>query len=860
MIAATLTKIGRRTLAGLALASLMAGGPALAKDWKTVRVGTDATYPPFESVNPKGEIIGWEIDYATELCTRMKVTCTFQNQDWDGIIPSLIASKFDVIISSMNITPPRTKLVDFSNVDYATPPVFIGLASNTSNDVSPAALKGKTIGTQSSTTFANYLAAYYKDSEIKLYPGGDEPQLDLKAGRIDYTVTDSIVGGTFVDKVGAGCCRIVAEIKRIPEIFGPGVGAAFRKEDSDLRDMFNKAIAEMDADGSYKALEAKYFKIDSRGKSARLPRRRLGRRRVLAVLEHMAGVEGDAGVHVDHLRLLGGIGLQRQTHAVERILLVLEHADRYPGDADFIAHVTSPPFLIELTREMGAGLSSRGASAIPSSRTIEGNAKMPDTAIHAISENSQAGLLADLRAVVGDRGLLTDPADTAPYAEDWRRLYQGRTPAVVRPADTAELARVVALCAARGVPLVPQGGNTSMVGGATPAADGSEIVLSLARLNRVRDLDPVDMTLTIEAGVTLKAAQDAAAAAGALLPLSIASEGTAQIGGILATNAGGNNTVRYGNARDMVLGLEVVLADGQIWNGLRRLRKDNTGYCLRQLFVGAEGTLGIITAAVLKLVPRPVETEVALAAVASPEAALDLFSRFQRNDPAAIQAFEYMSGAGMELVLAHIPGAAMPVQTPAAHYALVELATPRSGARLREAMEEVLAAAMEEGGVLDAVIAESEAQRAGLWKLREEHSEAQKRAGASVKNDVSVPVSKVPELLARASAACVALMPGIRVVAFGHMGDGNIHFNLEQPLDMDAAAFLARDHEIMDAVGEVVRALDGSFSAEHGVGKLKPYMMPDWRGGAELDIMQRIKAALDPAGMLNPGKVLPARL
>ncbi len=266
MIAATLTKIGRRTLAGLALASLMAGGPALAKDWKTVRVGTDATYPPFESVNPKGEIIGWEIDYATELCKRMKVTCTFQNQDWDGIIPSLIASKFDVIISSMNITPPRTKLVDFSNVYYATPPVFIGLASNTSNDVSPAALKGKTIGTQSSTTFANYLAAYYKDSEIKLYPGGDEPQLDLKAGRIDYTVTDSIVGGTFVDKVGAGCCRIVAEIKRIPEIFGPGVGAAFRKEDSDLRDMFNKAIAEMDADGSYKALEAKYFKIDIRGK------------------------------------------------------------------------------------------------------------------------------------------------------------------------------------------------------------------------------------------------------------------------------------------------------------------------------------------------------------------------------------------------------------------------------------------------------------------------------------------------------------------------------------------------------------------------------------------------------------------
>jgi FAD/FMN-containing dehydrogenase len=481
---------------------------------------------------------------------------------------------------------------------------------------------------------------------------------------------------------------------------------------------------------------------------------------------------------------------------------------------------------------------------------------IPAAPHHAAS----TAFIAALRDLVGERGLLTEPSDTAPYAEDWRRLYQGRTPAVVRPASTAELASVVRLCAARGVPMVPQGGNTSMVGGATPAADGSEIVLSLARLNRVREIDPIDMTMTIEAGVTLKAAQEAAADSGALLPLSISAEGTAQIGGVLATNAGGNNTVRYGNARDLVLGLEVVLPDGQIWNGLRRLRKDNTGYCLRQLFVGAEGTLGIITAAVLKLAPRPVETEVALAAVASPEAALHLFGRFQRTDPAAVQAFEYMSGAGMGLVLAHIPGAAMPVPTPAAHYALVELATPRRGARLREAMEEVLAAAMEEGGVLDAVIAESEAQRGALWKLREEHAEAQKREGASVKNDVSVPVSRVPELIARATAACEALLPGIRAVPFGHMGDGNIHFNLEQPVGMDPAAFLARDHEIMDAVGEVVRALDGSFSAEHGVGKLKPYMMPDWRGGAELDAMRRIKAALDPAGLMNPGKVLPATI
>jgi FAD/FMN-containing dehydrogenase len=480
---------------------------------------------------------------------------------------------------------------------------------------------------------------------------------------------------------------------------------------------------------------------------------------------------------------------------------------------------------------------------------------MPDTAPPA--HHAGLPLLRRLSEIVGERGLLTEPADTAPYATDWRRLYHGRTAAVVRPAGTAELAAVVRLCAAEGVRMVPQGGNTSMVGGAVPAEDGSELVLSLSRMNRVRDVDPVDLTMTVEAGVTLKAAQAAAAEAGCLLPLSIGSEGTAQIGGVLATNAGGNNTVRYGNARDLVLGLEVVLPDGQVWDGLRRLRKDNTGYCLRQLFVGSEGTLGIITAAVLKLAPRLRETEVALCAVASPRAALELFTRFQSYDPGAIQAFEYMSGQGMAFVLAHIPGAVLPLAAPAAHYVLVDLGTARPNAGLRAGMEQVLEAALADGVVVDAAIAESEAQRAAIWRLREEHSEAQKRAGASVKNDVSVPVSRVPDLIERADAACRALIPGVRMVPFGHMGDGNIHLNLEQPEDMEAADFLALDHAIMDTVGEIVRDLGGSFSAEHGVGKLKPYMMPSWRGGAELDTMRRIKRALDPHGLMNPGKVLP---
>jgi len=300
-----------------------------------------------------------------------------------------------------------------------------------------------------------------------------------------------------------------------------------------------------------------------------------------------------------------------------------------------------------------------------------------------------------------------------------------------------------------------------------------------------------------------------------------------------------------------------VLADGSVWNGLRRLRKDNTGYCLRQLFVGSEGTIGIITAAVLKLVPQPREVCVALCAVPSAEAALSLFARFQSHDPAAVSAFELMSGLGVQFVLRHIESAVLPLTTQAPFYVLVELATPRPDAGLRTALESVLESALAEDLVSDATIAESVAQRSAIWRLREEHSEAQKREGASVKNDVSVPVSKVAAFIRRASDACEALMPGIRAVPFGHVGDGNIHFNLQQPVDADPAWFLAQDHAIMDAVNDVVRKFEGSFSAEHGIGRLKPYMMTAWRGGAELRLMQQIKAALDPAGIMNPGKLLP---
>jgi FAD/FMN-containing dehydrogenase len=464
-------------------------------------------------------------------------------------------------------------------------------------------------------------------------------------------------------------------------------------------------------------------------------------------------------------------------------------------------------------------------------------------------------LLEALNDALGAAGVLTAPEDLAPALSDWRGLYQGAAMALLRPASTEQVAAAVRLCSRAGVAIVPQGGNTSMVGGATPDANPRQVVLSLARMNRVRDVDPLDMTMTVEAGLVLARAQQVAAEHGCLFPLSLGAEGSAMIGGLLSTNAGGNTTVRYGNARDLMLGLEVVLPDGEVIHGLRRLRKDNTGYALRHLFVGAEGTLGIITAAVLRLFPAPRETATALCAVPDEDAALALFRRFRAADEGAVRAFEYMSGAGMGLVAATIEGASVPFAAP--HYVLVDLVSTRAGSGLAGLLESVLEEALAAGEVTDAAIAESEARRAALWRLREEHPEAQKRAGASVKNDVSVPVSKVPEMIRRCSAALAALIPGSRPAPFGHIGDGNIHMNLVQPEGMDPAAFLARAEEIMHAVNDIVRDLDGSFSAEHGVGRLKTDMLAEWRGGAELAAMRAVKAALDPRGIMNPGKVLP---
>jgi len=464
-------------------------------------------------------------------------------------------------------------------------------------------------------------------------------------------------------------------------------------------------------------------------------------------------------------------------------------------------------------------------------------------------------LAAQLKAVVGPQGWSDDPQVLAPHLEDPRGTYRGTASLLLRPANSAEVAELVRLCHAAGVAVVPQGGNTGLCGGGLP--EEGEVLLSLGRMNRVRDLDAANFTMTVEAGCVLADIQATAEEVGLLFPLSLAAEGSCQIGGNLATNAGGTNVLRYGNAREQVLGLEVVLADGSVWDGLRRLRKDNTGYPLRELFLASEGTLGIITAAVLKLYPRPREMQVAFVAVRDPEAALRLLRRARELSGDAVVTFEYLNRASLDLVLAAIPDTRDPFDDEHAHYILLEFASGRPDDDLRGLVELVLEEGFEAGEVIDAALAASEAQAADFWRIRESIPEAQKRTGAGIRHDVAVPVSRTHELLEQGGALAERMVPGVRLVFFGHLGDGNIHLNLNQPPDMAAEAFLDRTEEVNHAVLDLVMGMDGSFSAEHGVGRLKRGEVARYKSPVEVDLMRRLKQALDPDGVLNPGKVIP---
>jgi FAD/FMN-containing dehydrogenase len=462
-------------------------------------------------------------------------------------------------------------------------------------------------------------------------------------------------------------------------------------------------------------------------------------------------------------------------------------------------------------------------------------------------------LLGRFAAIVGEKYAITDPQQQAPYLVEMRNMFQGHTPVVLRPSSTAEVSAILKLANETATPIVPQGGNTGLVGGQIPLHN--EIVLSLNRLNRIREVDPTSNTITCEAGVTLQHTREAAAAVDRLYPQLLPSEGTCTIGGNLSTNAGGTAALAHGIARSHVLGIEVVLADGRILNNLNKLKKDNTGYDLRNLFIGAEGTLGVITAAVLRLVPRPRSVETAVAAVASPEAALELLGIATEHTAGGVTSFEIMTRRGIELVLEHGAGCRDPLAAPHPWYVLIELSSQqREG--LRGVLEDVLAQGMERGLVIDATIAESLEQAKAFWRIREMFGEVQGHAGGSIKHDVSVPVAAVPAFINEANAAVVALIPGARPLPFGHLGDGNIHYNVTQPVGADKAEYLKRWNDVNAVVFAVVKKYGGSISAEHGVGVVKRDLLPSVKDPVALDLMRTLKRTLDPKGILNPGKVL----
>jgi FAD/FMN-containing dehydrogenase len=462
-------------------------------------------------------------------------------------------------------------------------------------------------------------------------------------------------------------------------------------------------------------------------------------------------------------------------------------------------------------------------------------------------------LIARFAAIVGERYAVTELSEQQPFLVESRGLYHGTTPLVLRPATVGEVAAILALAFATATPIVPQGGNTGLVGGQVPLH--GEVVVSLKRLDRIREVDAGSDTMTCEAGVVLANAQAAAASAGRLFPLSLGAEGSCTIGGNLSTNAGGTGALAYGVARDLVLGLEVVLADGRVLHGLNKLKKDNTGFDLKNLFIGAEGTLGIITAAVVKLFPAPKTVETAFAGLPSPQAALALLHLVQERTNRALTSFELICRTAMEFALRHGPGCRDPLAAPHPWYVLLQLSSAAEQ-DLRLTLEEILEFAMERGLVNDAAIAVSLDHRRAFWHLREILPEAQKPEGGSIKQDISVPVAAVPDFLREADAAVAALIPGSRPVPFGHLGDGNIHYNVTQPPGADTAGFLARWDEMNAAVHAVVAKFGGSISAEHGIGVMKRKLLPQVKDPVALDLMRLIKRTLDPKAILNPGKVV----
>jgi FAD/FMN-containing dehydrogenase len=461
-----------------------------------------------------------------------------------------------------------------------------------------------------------------------------------------------------------------------------------------------------------------------------------------------------------------------------------------------------------------------------------------------------------LREILGPDAVLTDPADVAPFLVDHRRLYEGQALAVVLPRSVEQVSRLAGWCNQQKIGLVPHGGNTGYCGGATPDESGRQVVLSLRRLNRIRSVDPLNYSLVAEAGCILSDVQRAADEAERFFPLSLGSEGTCQIGGNLSTNAGGLSVLQYGMARELVLGLEVVLADGGVLSLLSALRKDNTGYDVKSLFVGAEGTLGIITAASLKLFPKIRSSATAFAAVRDVRAAVDLLSRLREASGDTVSSFELVPRIGIELTTQHIPGVSDPLDKPYTWYVLCELTSARAADPLGNIMEESLAAALEDGLIMDAALATNERERRALWKLRETIPEAQRIDGASLKHDISVTITALPDFVERASAWVEQNVPDGRLVVYGHVGDGNLHFNLNQTPGADRATFLAREPVIRRAIHDLVHDFQGSFSAEHGIGRLKVEELERYAAPAELAVMRAIKQALDPNGVLNPGKVL----